>query len=492
MGRNVPFIVQAPITTAITAPFGDNSALLATTAFVANAVAPKAPSDSPVFTGTPKAPTALAGTKTTQLATTEFVTNADNLKANNIDLLMAIGNIHNPLLDIPLRSSLAMRSGVGGVTFTRASTATYIDRYGVLQVAGVDTPRFEKQGHLSEWSSTNLLVYSEQADNSAWTQENVTITANTTDTLDLYGTNVADKIVEDKTNNTHYIYQSISVNSATLTFSCFVKAAECTKFRLSSYESSTPSNPIVADFDLSAITATPASSSTVYATITPLANGWFRVSATTTSAAKVSTTFSLQLTRLGTGSYTGDGSSGLFVFGAQLEALPFPTSYIPTTSATVTRAADSLTVDSIGNSNGITNRFSEETLLFDFATLGGSQNAFLQAFAFDGDGTAYRAFYKTSDPSMTLQYGADKVSGSQLYIKPANLNVMTRYALSHDAAGNTKAYMNGALIATGNSGNGNITTPSTSITIGGGGTFGHYSNFRIYDRALTAYEVALA
>jgi hypothetical protein len=474
-----------------TADPGTKTTQLATTEFVTKADDLKAPLDSPALTGTPTAPTASAGTKTTQIATTEFVTTADNLKANNSDLLMAIGNIHNPLLDIPLKNSLAMRSGGGGATFTRSSSATYIDRYGILQVVGSDVPRFEKQGHLNEGSSTNLLTYSEQADNAVWSQSDVTVTANTTDTVDPYGTNLADKLVEDKSNSTHLVYQTVSVNSATLTFSCFVKAAECTKFRLNSYESSTPSNPIIADFDLSAVTAAPANSSTVYATITSLANGWFRVSATTTSAAKVSTNFYLQLARNGN-SYTGDGSSGLFVFGAQLETSPFPTSYIPTTSATVTRAADSLTVDSIGNSNGVTDRFSEETLLFDFAALGGSQDSYFQAFSFNGESTAYRAFYKTSDQSMTLQYGADKYHGGQLLIKPTNLNVMTRYALSHDKTGSTKAYMNGALIISGSSGNGNATTPSTSITIGGGGACGHFANFRIYDRALTAYEVALA
>ena len=42
----------------------------------------KATIASPTFTGTPTAPTASAGTSTTQLATTAFVTTADNLKAN--------------------------------------------------------------------------------------------------------------------------------------------------------------------------------------------------------------------------------------------------------------------------------------------------------------------------------------------------------------------------------------------------------------------------
>jgi hypothetical protein len=183
----------------------------------------------------------------------------------------------------------------------------------------------------------------------------------------------------------------------------------------------------------------------------------------------------------------------LYVFGAQLEALPFATSYIPTTNSTVTRALDSLNVDSVGNSNGITDRFSEETLLFDYVTLGGSQDSYLWPFTFDNGEwiTAYRAFYNTSKSSMTLQYGADKVNGTQLVISNASLNTITRYALSHDVSGTTKAYMNGVLKATGNSGSGNAAISSSIIYIGNG-SYGHIANFRIYDRALTPYEISLA
>lgn len=65
-----------------TATAGTNTTQLATTAFVTTAVSTKANIASPTFTGTPAAPTATAGTSTTQLATTAFVTTADNLKAN--------------------------------------------------------------------------------------------------------------------------------------------------------------------------------------------------------------------------------------------------------------------------------------------------------------------------------------------------------------------------------------------------------------------------
>ena len=73
----------------------------------------------------------------------------------------AIGNINLPLLDIPLKNSLALKQGVGSVVFTRATTGTFIDRYGVLQTAAIDEARFEKEGLLIEGASTNLLTYSQ-------------------------------------------------------------------------------------------------------------------------------------------------------------------------------------------------------------------------------------------------------------------------------------------------------------------------------------------
>jgi hypothetical protein len=432
---------------------------------------------------TPTAPTATAGTSTTQLATTAFVTTADNLKANNSDLLMAIGNINAPLLDMPLKNSLAMKSGVGSATFTRTSTATYIDRYGVLQTSAVDTPRFEKEGYLNEGASTNLLLQSNNMMTFPWSSGLGGYVTQTTDNSTVpfssdvaIGLNVT-KFIATSTPNIRFSSQALNLTSSTTyTASVFM------------YVPSTYGSTFSFKVDFS---GTDNGNTNTYPT-----GAWARATSTLTITTGSTSNVDFNISIDGVAPVVNDT---WYCVAPQLEALPFASSYIPTVASTVTRAVDNFSITSIGNSNGVTNRFSEETLIVDFATLGGSENYYRAVFEFNGQTTAYRAFYNTSASSMTLQYGSDAVSGSQIGVGNATLNVMTRYSLSHNNLGVTKSYMNGVYKYSGSSGTSNSLVPSTAIIIGsnvsndaGSKTYGHYSNFRIYDRALTAYEVALA
>jgi hypothetical protein len=191
---------------------------------------------------------------------------------------------------------------------------------------------------LLEPAATNLLVYSESFDNGAWVKYNSAITANATTAPD--GTLTADKLVENNTTDRHLVYTGATIASTAITFSVYVKAGERTEFNIDSYEGITPSNPFISKFNLSTLVATKQNASTADATITAVGNGWYRCSVTTITAPLVATSFYITLSKDSTTNYAGDGTSGIYIWGAQLEVGATATSYIPTTSSQVTRSAD--------------------------------------------------------------------------------------------------------------------------------------------------------
>ncbi len=237
------------------------------------------------------------------------------------------------------------------ITFTRASSGTRFNSSGVLVTMGNNEPRFDynpvtlaSNGLLIEEQRTNLLTYSEQFNNAAWGKGNSSITANTIVSPD--GTLDADKVVEDTANNTHRVSVSnVSVTSGTAyTFSIFAKAAERSAVQLS-FGSDASAFPITqAIFSLTGSGSFVNNGGTPNAVITNLGNGWYRCSVTATASSTTSSgvlrIFVCNGTTAGSDSYTGNGTSGLYIWGAQLEAGAFPTSYIPTVAAQVTRSAD--------------------------------------------------------------------------------------------------------------------------------------------------------
>jgi hypothetical protein len=178
---------------------------------------------------------------------------------------------------------------------------------------------------------TNLLLRSEEFDNASWTKFRGSIAPNAETAPS--GTLTADKLVEDTTaTNTHGAFQSITVaNGAAYTFSCYIKAGERTSvsFRVSL----TGSEINAAFFNLS--TGVVLSTGSGYtATITSVGANWYRCSVTATSS--VTSSVFVVNTAIGTNnSYTGDGTSGIYLWGAMLETGSTATAYIPTTTAAV-------------------------------------------------------------------------------------------------------------------------------------------------------------
>jgi hypothetical protein len=202
--------------------------------------------------------------------------------------------------------SLKPTDGSGDLTFTRASTATRVNEQGLIE--GV---------------RTNLLTYSEQFDNAAWSKINVTATANST--ISPTGTLTADKLVENTENNQHRIDQTTTSAIGTNSFSVYGKKDARDSLQLRVGTSG-------AFFDLT--NGTISGISGVTATIESLPNGWYRCSIIRTSVV-ANEVVRLNLAIGINSTYLGDGTSGIYIWGAQLEASVQATEYIPTTTTAV-------------------------------------------------------------------------------------------------------------------------------------------------------------
>lgn len=236
-------------------------------------------------------------------------------------------------------------------TFTRSTTGTYFDANNVMQTAAINTPRFDHDpstgtalGLLIEESRTNSFTYS--ADLANWLSlSGASISSNAITAPD--GTQNADLLLEDTSSSYHRVSNNAAVVSGTTyTISAFVKQKNRRYLYIrTDFFTASVNNNIC--FDLQSGTVIYAAAGWT-ATITMTANGWYRISitATATSSATKQVYFSLADAPVTTDSiytYTGNGTSGVYIWGAQCEVSAFPTSYIPTTSTVVTRAAEIVT-----------------------------------------------------------------------------------------------------------------------------------------------------
>jgi hypothetical protein len=184
-------------------------------------------------------------------------------------------------------------NGLGDLTFTRASDATRTNSAGVIE----RTP----------W---NLLTSSEMFTDATWTKRNGTISANVVNAPN--GTLTADKIVEAATTGFHSILQSnTSRLGVAYTFSVYLKAAERT-WALVWFDAEIAGAYVnLSTGELGTVSAG------VTASVTSVGDGWYRcvISKNIVTGANVAV---YTATSNGGASYVGNGTSGLFAWGAQL------------------------------------------------------------------------------------------------------------------------------------------------------------------------------
>ena len=230
--------------------------------------------------------------------------------------------------------------------FTRASSATRVNKDGLIEVITNNKPRIDflndsNGALLLESQRSNLALYSNDLSNAAWVKTLSTITSNAAISPD--GTLNANKIVETTDNNLHRAGQgSISVTSGQIyTFSFYAKAGERNELELQRINTSgTVFNGIsVTNADLTLGTLSVGSNVTS-SSITSVGNGWHRITISLTAIATGSGGLNIGMEKDGNVTYQGDGTSGVYIWGFQVEQGSYATSYIPTQGSAVTRVAE--------------------------------------------------------------------------------------------------------------------------------------------------------
>ncbi len=250
--------------------------------------------------------------------------------------------ISGQVLELPSKS----------VPFTRAGTGTYTDKSGVLRTAAINEPRFEKEGLLLEEQRTNLALYSVDLSNTYWNKTRLTV-ASGYDAPD--GSKTACKVIADASTSAHYLNKLLNVNAnKQYAFSVFVKAAEFTEIRLSLSSGVTVgTTSYTFMLDTGKVVAAGTGGTGGVPTITRLANDWWRVSIISEVMAAAGTAyFNIWISENGsTSPVQGDDAKGIYLWGVQVEESRTMSSFIPTTTATATRAADDCTLQRSGNDN---------------------------------------------------------------------------------------------------------------------------------------------
>ena len=284
------------------------------------------------------------------------------------------------------------------VTITRAlNTATRINASGLIEIVNANLPRFDynpitlaPRALLIEELRANLLSYSEQFDNASWTKTNTTVTANATTSPD--GTVNADKLIENTASGTHFARTTAASTNIAYTLSAYLKAGERTRAVIAMSDLSTGDASIGINLSTGATFASSlgvGSWTNISSTVVAMANGWYRVTLTATrGGAGVSTAATIYTDNGSTINYTGDGTSGIFVWGADLEAGAFATSYIPTTLLAATRNADAVSMTGTNFSSWF--NASEGALQVNATAISASQ--YVSAAAIYLDANNYIAF----------------------------------------------------------------------------------------------------
>ena len=377
--------------------------------------------------------------------------------------------------------------------FSRGTTATFIGEDGLIQESAIDVPRIDfaddTTGHLLlEPQSTNLVAYSEDY-NTGWNRQSGNISNGGSGLF--YLSPLSNVIKYESTsvgfNQMQYALPSAVTIGTTYTQQGYVKCddAPYIHFQIAAISNNTF---VVWDNINNVVVSAPASVDSY--NITSL-NGWIKAEITYTAAvasiySSLKTYFSTSPTNNQAGIPIGTIAYQTFV---QVEALSYPTSYIPTSGSAVTRNQD------ICDNSGTASDFnSEEGVLY--AEIAALSNENLQRISSISDGTANNTIQLGFLNSATNYkfFASVRVGGAfqafMVYdfgaVQPTFKKVAVKYKQNDFAL-----WIDGVKVVTDTSGNVPAGLNKLSFDRGDGGQdfFGKTKNIQVFKRALTDEEL---
>lgn len=371
----------------------------------------------------------------------------------------AIGLAALPLPDVwaPLSDSLRLITGYGRdvlvgsdvvarmVNFSRNSTATYIGKDGQLKTVAVNEPRFEKEGLLIEVQSSNIVTNS-----NVFTPFGAGATK-VDNQPGPFGANDATRIdTANPYQGTNPPLSSPLVDGAVYTTSVWLRGAvggEVVRIGIHN--------------------------ATIGLGVT-LTTEWKRYSITQTRAAGTNSAFVIQ---------AASAPISFFVYGVQLEALPFASSYIPTNGAAVTRVPDPAYLPSAGNRF----LFAGFTVAFEWDLVGVHNNiADNRLIDLDNDASSNRHYVGVDqNQRLVAMFGTNKIVSPTSVLSGLCVLVVNGNSFS--------LYNNGTKIGTAAvTGRAPAANGKIQLLCNNTGVFpssGHMRNLRIWHKTLSETQI---
>ena len=371
--------------------------------------------------------------------------------------------------------------------FTRATSATRVNKQGLIETVSNNEPRIDFLNDsdgalLLEPTRSNLVTFSEQMDNAAWSKTNATVTANATTSPD--GTTNADKLIPNTTSNFHSVSQSITDTAASWTYSVFAKSAGYDRIIL--WVTSTN----FVGFNLSTgVVESTLGFKVTSATIQKYGNGWYRCSITSTSTASgTSVNIGVFNADYPSGDvnpiFTGNGTDGILIYGAQMEQGSYATSYIPTQNSIGTRVSESC--NGAGNSQVFND--SEGVLMAEISALGETVPEYTSIGL--GIGSSDNRIGLGFEPPNNIYVFKRGVSSFWLASKLVNINEINKVAISYNTNDN-HFWLNGVKIKSDTT-IGDIAPPTElgfEASYGGEQFYGNTKQIQYFNTALTDQEL---